>query len=183
MPLRTVGLGLMLSVAWVVPAQEGPEYTTIQLRDGTRLTGRLEALGNGALILRISLADQRRIPASDIAVIDRRNGGTGVADGDLREARRPSHLLLLADGATVSGRLMAIQQVTYGGSDRSLTYVFRTFDGRERRYQEAEVARAYLGSYGRPATLSNAKTNAAKTNENTPSRSGSGTETGVVALR
>jgi hypothetical protein len=125
------------------------------------------------------LADQRRIRAADIAFIDRRNGGLDVADDALREARRPSHLLLLADGESISGRLMAIQDM-HGGSDRPLTYVFRTFDGRERRFQEAEVARAYLGSYDSrlPATARNAKTNV-----NVTARSGSGTESTVVALR
>src|SRR6186997_2798793 len=94
MPLRTVCFGLIFCVAMVLPAQEGPEYTTVQLRDGSRLTGRLEALGNGTLILRISLADQRRLRSADIAFIDRRNGGLDVADEALREARRPAHLLL-----------------------------------------------------------------------------------------
>jgi hypothetical protein len=86
----------------------------------------------------------------------------------------------LADRESISGRLMAIQGDMHGGSDRPLTYVFRTFDGRERRFQEAEVARAYLGSYDPrlPATARNAKTNV-----KVPPGSGSGTESSVVALR
>ena len=51
-------LASVLSVA-ALSAQE-QDRATVQLRDGTKVEGRIEALGQGTLFLRVSLADQRR---------------------------------------------------------------------------------------------------------------------------
>ena len=71
--------------------------------------GRIEELtADGTLFVRVSQHDQRRIPISSVALIDRVGGASGLPDTELREAAGPEHLLLLAGGNSVKGRLIAI---------------------------------------------------------------------------
>ena len=85
-------------------AQE-QDRATVQLRDGTKVEGRIEELAQGTLFLRVSQHDQRRIPASNIALIDRKGAAAGLPDTEIREARGADHVLLLAGGSSVRGRL------------------------------------------------------------------------------
>lgn len=138
---------LSLSVSAVL-AQGPTPNVTVQLRDGTKIDGRIEEmLPDGTLFLRVSQHDQRRIPLNTIALIDRVGGASGLPDTELREAAGSQHLLLLAGGGSVKGRLVAIrgaQGSAQGNEPR--TYVFRTDDG-ERTYSMGQVARIYTGSY------------------------------------
>jgi hypothetical protein len=122
---------------------------TVQLRDGSRLAGRVEEMTpDGTLFLRVSQDDQRRIPMASIALIDRVGGAAGLPETELREAVGPDHLLLLSGGSSLKGRLVAIrggQGSAQEGQPR--TYVFRSTDGREQDFQMASVSRVYLGSY------------------------------------
>ena len=96
----------ILSIA-SISAQE-QDRATIQLRDGTKIEGRIEELAQGTLFLRVSQHDQRRIPASSIALIDRKGGASGLPDTEIREARNAEHLLLLTSGSSVNGQLVQI---------------------------------------------------------------------------
>jgi hypothetical protein len=128
-------------------AQEPQDRATIQMRDGTKVEGRIEALGNGTLFLRVSLADQRRIPVGNIALIDRKGGASGLPDTEIREARNADHLLLLTAGSSAKGRLVQIKGGEGSGDEGPRVYIFRTSDGQERTYPPDQVARIYLGSY------------------------------------
>lgn len=132
-------------------AQE-QDRATVQLRDGTKVEGRIEALGKGTLFLRVSLADQRRIPISTVALIDRKGAAAGLPDTEISEARKAEHLLLLTGGSSVKGQLVQIRGGQGSGDEGPRTYVFRTEAGEERSYQPEQVARIYLGSYPFAAT-------------------------------
>src|SRR3989338_9109492 len=128
-------------------AQEPEDRATVQMRDGTTVEGRIEALGKGTLFLRLSLADQRRIPVDRIALIDRKGGATGLPETEIRVARDAAHLLLLAGGTSVTGQLTQIRGGEGSGDPGPRTYVFTTVDGRELTYPPEQVARIYLGRY------------------------------------
>lgn len=135
----------VLSLASLGAQEE--DRATVQLRDGTKVEGRIEALGKGTLFLRISLADQRRIPIPSIALIDRKGGASGLPDTEIREARNAEHLLLLVGGSSVKGQLVQIRGGEGSGDEGPRTYVFRTTTGEERTYPPEQVARIYLGQY------------------------------------
>jgi hypothetical protein len=135
----------LLSIAPLVAQEE--DRATVQLRDGTKVEGRIEALGKGTLFLRVSLADQRRIPIPSVALIDRKGGASGLPETEVREARNPEHLLLLVGGASVKGQLVQIRGGEGSGDEGPRTYIFRTTSGEERSYPPEQVARIYMGSY------------------------------------
>ncbi len=97
-----------------------------------------------------------------IAVIDRVGGASGLPDTEVREAAGPEHLLLLSNGGSAKGRLVAIrggQGSAQEGQPR--IYVFRTTDGREQDFPMASVSRVYLGTY--PVAAITGGTGAAQT--------------------
>ena len=138
-------LASVLSVA-AIAAQE-QDRATIQMRDGTKIEGRIEALGQGTLFLRVSQADQRRIPVSSIALIDRKGGAAGLPETEIREARNADQLLLLTNGTSVKGQLVQIRGGEGSGDEGPRTYIFRTTAGEDRNYAPDQVSRIYLGSY------------------------------------
>ena len=137
---------LWLSIGAVAAAQDN---ATVQMRDGSKFSGRIEELtANGELFVRVSQHDQRRVPASSVALIDKVGGASGLPDTELREATGADHVLLLRNGSSVKGRLVAIR----GGQgsaneDQARTYVFRSNDGREQSFGPDQVSRIYLGNY------------------------------------
>jgi hypothetical protein len=141
----------VLSVAPLVAQEE--DRATVQLRDGSKVEGRIEALGKGTLFLRVSLADQRRIPIPSIALIDRKGAASGLPDTEIREARNAEHLLLLVGGSSVKGQLVQIRGGEGSGDEGPRTYIFRTTTGEERNYSADQVARIYMGMYPFEATV------------------------------
>src|SRR5688572_8309239 len=145
---KTLLTVFVLCALWVTTPFAQTPNVTVQLRDGSKIEGRIEELtADGTLFVRVSQHDQRRIPINTIALIDRVGGASGLPDTELREATGPEHLLLLAGGSSVKGRLVAIrggQGSAQEGQPR--TYVFRSQDG-EREYQMGQVSRVYLGTY------------------------------------
>jgi hypothetical protein len=135
-----------LGIGSVAAAQDN---ATVQMRDGSRFEGRIEELtANGELFVRVSQHDQRRVPVTSVALIDKVGGASGLPDTELREATGSEHLLLLRNGSSIKGRLVAIR----GGQgsaneDQARTYVFRSSDGREQSFGPDQVSRVYLGSY------------------------------------
>jgi hypothetical protein len=135
-------------VVWVAAVSaQGP--VTVQMRDGSKVEGRIEELlPDGTLFIRVSQNDQRRIPISSVALIDRVGGASGLPETEIREAVGPAHLLLMSNGGSVKGRLVAIrggQGSAQEGQARS--FVFRSEDGREQEFSMGQVSRVYLGTY------------------------------------
>lgn len=142
----------VLSLASLAAQEE--DRATVQLRDGSKVEGRIEALGKGTLFLRVSLADQRRIPIPSIALIDRKGGASGLPDTEIREAKNAEHLLVLTGGSSVKGQLVQIRGGEGSGDEGPRTYIFRTTSGEERSYPPEQVGRIYLGSYPFAADVS-----------------------------
>ena len=155
---RMLAVGLV-SLSWLSAGAlvQAQDRATVQLRNGTKIEGRIEELTNDTLFVRVSLHDQRRIPVRDIAVIDRVGGASGLPDTEIREATGPQHLLLLSNGSSVKGQLVAIRGGEGSANENQpQTYVFRS-SGREEDYRPQQVSRIYLGSYP-VAALSGSKT-------------------------
>jgi len=129
----------------VVSAQD---RATVQMRDGSKFEGRIEELtANGELFVRVSQHDQRRVPVSSVALIDKVGAAAGLPATEIREATGSQHLLLMSNGSSLKGQLVAIR----GGEgsangDQPRTYVFRA-DGREQTFGPSQVSRIYLGGY------------------------------------
>lgn len=146
--MRQMLIAGLVSLMCASAAAQGEDRATVQLRDGTRIEGRIDSYGNGELSVRVSMADQRRIPAGNVALIDRVGAARGLPDTELREATGSQHLLLLSDGSSVKGQLINIRGGAGSAEENEpRTYVFRTADGQERRYSAQQVARIYLGNY------------------------------------
>lgn len=129
-------------------AAQAQDMATVQMRDGTKLQGRIDGTADGNLVLRVSHDDQRRLPLSSVALIDRVGGASGLPATELREAAGAQHLLLMSNGSSMKGQLVAIRG-GQGSANESepRTYVFRSTDGREQRVPKEEVSRVYLGTY------------------------------------
>ncbi len=152
-----------LGIAAVASAQD---RVTVQMRDGSKLQGRIDGIDpEGELVVRVTQDDQRRLPLGSVALIDKVGGASGLPETETREAAGSQHLLLLTNGTSVKGRLVAIR----GGAgspnaDQPRQYVFRSADGRDQTFGPDEVARVYLGNYPFAA---NAATAPAATTNNT----------------
>jgi len=137
---------VFLSIGAIATAQD---RATVQMRDGSKFEGRIEELtASGELFVRVSQHDQRRVPITSVALIDKVGGANGLPDTELREATGAQHLLLLSNGSSVKGHLVAIRGGE-GSANENLprTYVFRAGDGRELTYGPEQVGRVYLGTY------------------------------------
>jgi len=137
---------VFLSLSAIAAAQD---RATVQMRDGSKFEGRIEELtANGELFVRVSLHDQRRVPVTSVALIDKVGGASGLPDTEVREATGSQHLLLLTNGSSVKGHLVAIRGGE-GSANENMprTYVFRANDGRELAYGPDQVSRVYLGTY------------------------------------
>jgi hypothetical protein len=142
---------IALTAVWLGAGAIGAaqDRATVQMRDGSKFEGRIEELtANGELFVRVSQHDQRRVPVTSVALIDKVGGATGLPDTELREAAGSQHLLLLTNGSSVKGRLVAIRGGE-GSADGSQprTYVFRASNGGEQSFGPDQVARVYLGTY------------------------------------
>jgi hypothetical protein len=140
-----------LATAWLAVGSIGAaqDRATVQMRDGSKLEGRIEELTpNGELFVRVSQQDQRRLPVTSVALIDMVGGASGLPETELREATGAQHLLLLRNGSSEKGRLVAIRGGEGSANENTArTYVFRSADGREQSYAAEQVSRVYLGAY------------------------------------
>ncbi|HEU4780607.1 MAG TPA: hypothetical protein VFS58_12065 [Steroidobacteraceae bacterium] len=136
-------------VLWVTAVSAQTPNVTVQLRDGSRVEGRIEEMtADGTVFVRVSQHDQRRIPISTIALIDRVGGARGLPETELREAVGPAHLLLMSSGGSVKGQLVAIRGGQGSAQEgQARTFVFRNQDGREQEFSMGQVSRVYLGTY------------------------------------
>jgi hypothetical protein len=142
--VAVMGLGI-----GAIASGQAQDRATVQMRDGSKFEGRIEELtGSGELFVRVSQDDQRRVPLNSVALIDRVGGASGLPDTELREAGGPQHLLLLSNGSSIKGRLVAIRGGE-GSANGNMprTYVFQSADGREQTLGPDQVSRIYLGAY------------------------------------
>ena len=131
------------------------ETATIVKRDGSRASGKFEALNrnNNSFYLRVSLGDQRTFPVGETLVIDTEGNGDNLPETELGPARGGDHVLVLKTGDLVRGRLLNIEGGEGSGQDNEPRMVtFKPNDAGERRVRFAEVRRIYLGNY--PAATS-----------------------------
>ena len=135
-------------IAGVAVNATADERATILMRNGERVAGNLEALDGGVLYIRVSQDDQRKLPFSEVALIDLVGGAQGLPETELREARGADHLLLERNGNSMKGRLLDIEggRGTTEGAAAKLTFVFRTQNG-EARLPTERAARVYLGNF------------------------------------
>jgi hypothetical protein len=143
-----------LGIGAIAGAQD---RATVQMRDGSKFEGRIEELtANGELFVRVSQNDQRRVPVSSVALIDKVGAASGLPDTEIREAKGSQHLLLLSNGSSLKGQLIAIRGGEgSAGGDQARAYVFRA-DGQEQTFSPAQVSRIYLGGYPFAASVSGA---------------------------
>ena len=147
------------SFAWIaavvvcvatLPAQQGPDNVTVQLRNGQIVRGALEDLEGGTLYVRVTRDDQRRLPLGEVALIDRVGGASGLPQTELREARKPEHVAFLTSGGSVTGKLIDISGgagSAAGDEAKERRFIFQLPDGSQRSVPGNEVGRVYLGSY------------------------------------
>jgi hypothetical protein len=135
-----------LSIGVIASAQD---RATVQMRDGSKFEGRIEELtAKGEFFVRVTQDDQRRVPISSVALIDKVGGASGLPDTEVREAAGSQHLLLLTNGSSVKGQLLAIRGGQGSANENQpRQYVFRSSDGREQVFGPEQVARVYLGAY------------------------------------
>ncbi|BCS36003.1 hypothetical protein TBR22_A52400 [Luteitalea sp. TBR-22] len=148
--IRIVAMaGLLVgSAASPVLRAQGSDDVTVLLRSGERVSGRLEDLNGGTLYVRVSPNDQRRIPVSQLVVIDYVGGARGLPDTETSAARGTDHVVVMRNSQLVPGRLVDIEGGV--GSDKEndrRVFVFRTTAGEERRIPAEQVGRVYLGEY------------------------------------
>ena len=153
-----------LTVAWlgIGAIASAQDRATVLMRDGSRFEGRIEELtASGELFVRVSQHDQRRVPVASVALIDKVGGASGLPDTELREASGSQHLLLLSNGSSVKGHLVAIRGGE-GSANENLprTYVFRAASGNEQSYAPEQVSRVYLGTFPVAATTGAANNSA-----------------------
>jgi hypothetical protein len=169
--IRTVSLTRRVAIAGALAVSVGltelaaDDRVTTMLRNGERITGRLDGFANGLVYLRLSQSEERKIPLGDVALIDLVGGAQGLPETELRDARGDDHLLLLAGGQAVKGRFVAFEFAERDtNTPQTTTVVFRTTSGEERRVRLAGVGRLYLGRYPGAAP--------AETSAPTPGRTG-----------
>src|SRR5918993_5334879 len=127
---KTLLTMFVMCALWVMtPFAQG--NVTVQLRDGSKIEGRIEELlPDGTLFVRVSQNDQRRIPISSVALIDRVGGASGLPETEIREAVGPAHLLLTSNGGSMKGRLVAIRGGQGSAQEsQARSVVFRSEDG------------------------------------------------------
>ena len=142
---------IALTAVWLgvgAMAAAQADRATVQLRDGSKIQGRIDGIDpQGELAVRVSQDEQRRLPLGTVALIDRVGGANGLPDTEVREATGSQHLLLLTNGSSVKGRLVAIRGGEGSANENEpRTYVFQS-EGGQRSYGADQVARVYLGSY------------------------------------
>ena len=125
------------------------DRATVQLRDGSKVVGRIDGTDpQGELVVRVSQDDERRLPLGSVALIDKVGGATGLPETEIREATGPQHLLLLTNGSSIKGQLVAIRGGEGSANENQpRTYVFRSSDGREQTFGPEQLARVYFGTY------------------------------------
>lgn len=167
--LLTVRAGAVaaLLVAATAGAAIAQERVTVQKRDGSRVAGQLEALGDGHVWVRASQADQQKLPLGDVVVIDFAGDASGLPEAETSQARGASHVLFMRDGTTLHGRLVGMQGGEGSGQQGPRVALFQEpASGTPRSIEANRVSRIYLGNY--PAAAASQATPATATAQAAP---------------
>ena len=124
-----------LGIGAIAGAQD---RATVQMRDGSKFEGRVEELtANGELFVRVSQNDQRRVPVSSVALIDKVGAASGLPD--TRSARhRVATLAVAVDGS--SPRVSSLHRAARLGYRRPLAAYWSG------RWPRADVRPAQVGA-------------------------------------
>ena len=158
MSIRKFVVTLALATLAVPSALAQQEHkATVLLRNGERVSGTLEDVEGGTVFVRVSLNDQRKLPVSEVALIDLVGGATGLPETELSVARGSGHLALLRGGESLQGTFVDIREAE-AGQNNAETLIFRTSNGQERSVSLNSVSRIYFGNF--PAATSAVANNA-----------------------
>lgn len=158
--MRRLAIPTLLCLLAAAPPVGAQEQATVLKRDGSRVSGRFEAWNrnNNSLYLRPSLADQRVIPAGEVAMFEVAGDATNLPAGEIDAARGGDHVLVLRSGEVIRGRLLNIEGGEGSGKeDEPRMLSFKPNDGAERRARFSDVRRFYYGNF--PASLTPAPSN------------------------
>jgi small nuclear ribonucleoprotein (snRNP)-like protein len=119
---------------------------TLVLKSGERLAGQFTDLHQDLVYLRSNRNQERRVPVSDIAVIDFTNDRVTVDDdAALRRNQATGHLLVLRNGRRIEGRFEGVTGDDQPHSEgHLLEFVFSTASGEYVRASAERIARIYL---------------------------------------
>lgn len=160
--LALLGFALTAGAASSAFAGQSPteQQVTVLMRNGNRVSGQLEGVGNNLVYVRASLAEQHKIPQSDVLVIDLVDGASGLPETETADARGAAHLLVLRDSSKVKGRLIETRGGKGSGDEAEPRLVYFEPEGASsaQRYPAERVGRIYLGNY--PAAASEAPSQA-----------------------
>jgi small nuclear ribonucleoprotein (snRNP)-like protein len=118
---------------------------TLWLQSGERLTGQFTDLHQDLVYLRSTRNQERRIPLSDIAVIDFTNNRVADDEGTLRRNQGAEHVLMLRNGRRIEGRFEGLTGDDQPHSEgHPLEFVFSTASGEYVRVRAERIARIYL---------------------------------------
>lgn len=147
---RHITTATLLAGALTVPGQiwaQGSDDITVLLRSGERISGRLEDLNNGTLFVRVSTHDQRKLPVSQVALIDY----VGVRRACPKRNSDPRGAPITSWSCVTARSCRDTSWTSRGvGSDKPddrRVYIFRTTGGEERRVAAEQVGRVYLGQF------------------------------------
>jgi len=129
------------------------EQVTVVKRDHTRFTGRFEAWNrpNNRIYVRVTPNDQRIVPLADVLMFEVGGPAQNLPAVETEAARGSDHVLVLASGEVLRGRLLNIEGGE--GSDtpgEPRVVSFQPASGAERRARMSEVRRLYFGNYPAP---------------------------------
>jgi hypothetical protein len=136
--------------ALITSTAAAQEQATVLKRDGSRVTGRFEALNRNTntLYVRVSLGDQRLVPLAEAAMLEVGGGADNLPAGELDAARSGDHVLVLRAGDVMRGRLLNIEGGEGSGQEPEPRVVsFKPNDAAERRVRFSEVRRLYFGNF------------------------------------
>ena len=154
MSIRKCVLTLVLA-AFAFPSTslaQSEHRATVLLRNGERVAGVFEGVGNDTVYVRRSVEDQSKLPLDRVALIDLVGGASGLPDTELSVARGDNHLTLLRGGESLQGRFVEIR----GSGNQPQELIFRTTTGDERRIPIDKVARIYFGNFPMTTMAENA---------------------------
>jgi hypothetical protein len=120
---------------------------TLVLQSGEHLSGQFADLHQDLVYLRLGRNQERRIPLSDIAVIDFTNDRTSSDRGAglRRNGSAADHVLVLRNGRRIEGRFEGVTGDDQPHSEgHPLEFVFRTASGDYVRVTAERIARIYL---------------------------------------
>lgn len=130
---RTI-LALSAAALLFTGSMQAQENATLVLRSGERISGQLVDLGGVGFTVRVN-NQERRIPESDVAIIEFTSGSMTSADWD--KVNQGQHVIWLKNGDTIHGQLYDI------GGTTPLRLTLKTSTG-EREIHSSEVSRIVL---------------------------------------